>query len=120
MKQTLTDNKFGNCLQTCLAKLFKKQLDHVPNFMLFEHHWWTAFIMYLGINGYSSEFICNEPPPNDDKEYIVSLRFKFLSKGIAHVVIMKNNQVVFDPWPIINYKYEDSLIVGYYVLIKIK
>lgn len=120
MKQTILDNKYGNCLQTCTAELLSKPLDHVPNFMLYEHHWWSAFIMYLGIHGYSAEFINNESPPSDGKEYIVSLKFKIHSTGISHAVIMMDGQVCFDPWPNVNYDYEDSIITGYYKLIPTK
>lgn len=115
MKQTLIDNKFGNCLQTCVAKLLNKDLQHVPNFMLFENHWWSSLVMYLGTNGYSPNYIINAAPPDDGKEYIVSLKFKQHTEGIAHAVIMESGVVVFDPWPNINYKYKDSVISGYYV-----
>lgn len=120
MKQTLTDAKFGNCLQTCVAQILEKELDHIPNFMLFEKHWWSSFVMYLGLHGYSPNFISNETPPNKEKEYIVSLKFKRHSEGISHAVIMKNGEVTFDPYPFINYKYEDSIIIGYYVFDKVK
>lgn len=114
MKQTLTDSKFGNCLQTCVAKLLNKNLDHVPNFMLHEHHWWSSFVMYLGIHGITPTYLNNEPPPIDGKEYIVSLRFNRHSVGISHAVIMKDSEIIFDPYPDINYEYKDSVIVGYY------
>jgi len=120
MKQTLTDNKFGNCLQTCLAVILNKDINYVPNFMLFEHNWWNSFVMYLGTHGYSPEFIDNEPPPCDGKEYIVSLKFKIHSSGIAHAVIMKDEKVCFDPWPNVDYDYEDSIICGYYLFQKVK
>lgn len=116
MKQTITDAKFGNCLQACIATILGKKLDDIPNFMLFEKHWWSSFVMYLGLHGYSPDFINNEPPPNDGKKYIVSLKFKRHSKGITHAVIMKNRNVTFDPFPVIDYKYEDSIIAGYYIL----
>lgn len=116
LKQTLTDEKFGNCLQTCVAKLLNKDLDHVPNFMLFEHHWWSVFVIYLGVQKYIPDFIPNEPPPSDDQEYIVSLKFKRHSTGISHAVIMKNERVIFDPFPVINYSYDDAIISGYYEL----
>lgn len=119
MKQTLTDSKFGNCLQTCLAVLLNKPVEHVPNFMLFEHHWWSAFVMYLGIHGYSPVFKNNEIPP-DGEPYIVSLKFKRHSSGISHAVIMKQGKVKYDPWPEIDYKYEDAIITGYYFLSKVK
>jgi hypothetical protein len=118
MKQTLIDNKFGNCLQTCVAKLLNKPLDHVPNFMVYEHHWWSALVMYLGIHGYTPAYVLNEAPPSDGNDYIVSLKFKHHSEGIAHAVIMNGNDVVFDPWPQIDYCYTDSIIQGYYQLIK--
>jgi len=120
MKQTLTDVKFGNCLQTCVAKLLNKELYHVPNFMLHEHHWWSSFVMYLGIHGITPNYLINEKPPKDGKEYIVSLKFKIHSKGISHAVIMNDGKVVFDPYPNINYDYNDSIISGYYTLIKTK
>jgi len=120
MKQTLTDNKFGNCLQTCVAQLLGKPLNHIPNFMLFEKKWFTSLVMYLETQGYCPEKIENEAPPEDGNEYIVSLKFLFHSEGLAHAVIMKNGQVVFDPWPNINYSYSDSIISGYYKLIPIK
>lgn len=120
MKQTITDSKFGNCLQTCVAKLIGKPLEHVPNFMLYEHHWWSAMVMYLGIHGYAQEWINNEAPPTDGNEYIVGLKFKIHSEGIEHAVIMKDDKVVFDPWPSINYSYSDSMITGYYKLEKAK
>jgi len=116
MKQTLTDEKFGNCLQTCVAKLLQKDLEHVPNFMLFENHWWSALVIYLGIHKYIPDFVSNETPPVDDKEHIVSLKFKRHSKGISHAVIMKNGNVSFDPFPIINYSYDDAIIGGYYTI----
>lgn len=120
MKQTILDEKFGNCLQTSICYILKKELDHVPNFMLFEHHWWSSFVMYLGIHGYSPDFINNEPPPHDGGEYVASLKFKNHSEGISHAVVMKNGVVVFDPWPNIRYSYDDSIISGYYKLMKCK
>lgn len=120
MKQTLTDEKFGNCLQTCIAKILNKNLNHVPNFMLYEHHWWSVFVMYLGIHKITPDYFVNKTPPKDKKEYIVSLKFKRHSQGISHAVIMNNGKVVFDPFPNINYNYNDSTICGYYNLIKTK
>ena len=116
MKQTLTDIKFGNCLQTCLAEILDKELKHVPNFMLYEHHWWTSLVIYLGIHGFSPNYISNELPPKDGNKYIVSLKFKIHSEGISHAVIMKDGKVIFDPWPNIKYSYQDSIIAGYYKL----
>lgn len=84
--------------------------------MLYEHHWWSAFVMYLGIHGYSPEYLNNEAPPKDGNEYITSLKFSIHSEGIAHAVIMKDGAVVFDPWPFVNYDYSDSIISGYYKL----
>ncbi|AVR47238.1 hypothetical protein C7S20_19375 [Christiangramia fulva] len=118
MKQTLTDEKFGNCLQTCVAYLLKKDLHHVPNFMLFEHHWWSSLVMYLGIHKYIPDFVNDEAPPADNNEYIVSLKFKRHSKGVSHAVVMKNGSVIFDPYPIINYSYDEAVIGGYYKIEK--
>ncbi len=120
MKQTLTDTKFGNCLQTCVAKILGKPLDHVPNFMLHEHHWWSSLIMYLGIHKYSAEYLPNEKPPADGNEYIVSLKFNAHSNGISHAAIMKDGYICFDPWPIVNYSYDHAVVSGYYKLISIK
>lgn len=120
MKQTLTDIKFGNCLQTCIATILDKKLNYVPNFMLYEHHWWTSLVIYLGIHGYSPSYLSNEKPPKDGNKYIVSLKFKIHSEGISHSVIMKDAKVIFDPWPDIKYNYRDSIIEGYYKLNKFK
>ncbi len=120
MKQTITDVKFGNCLQTCIAEILNKRLEDVPNFMLYEHHWWTSLVIYLGIHKFSPNYISNESPPKDGEEYIVSLKFKIHSEGISHSVIMKDGKVIFDPWPDIRYSYEDSIIAGYYKLNKSK
>ena len=120
MKQTLTDSKYGNCLQTCVAHLLNKYLDHVPNFMLFEVFWWSSFVLYLNIHGYSPSFLIDLPPPKDGKKYIVSLKFEKHSEGISHVVIMKDGKVCFDPWPNVDYDYKDSIILGYYFLKNVK
>lgn len=119
MRQNLTDVKFGNCLQTCVAKVLNKELDHVPNFMLHEHHWWCSFVMYLGIHGYSPEFI-QDAVPCDGKEYIASLKFDIHSEGVSHAVVMKDGRVVFDPWPNVNYSYDDAIVSGYYNLKEVK
>lgn len=116
IKQTLTDTLYGNCLQASMASVLDKPLNHVPNFMLFEDHWWSALIMWLGTNGYSVEFIESEPP-EDDNYYVASLVYEIHPKGLSHAVVMKNRQIAHNPWINDNYDKFNYQCNGYYKLI---
>lgn len=116
VKQTLTDAKYGNCLQASIASVMNKQLEHVPNFMLFEDHWWSALIMWLGTNRYSVEYIKSEPP-EDNQYYVTSLVYDIHSKGMSHAVVTMNRQIVHNPWVNDDYEHHKYRIDGYYKLI---
>lgn len=117
VKQTITDAMYGNCLQACIASVLELKLDLVPNFMLFEEHWWSALIMWLGTNSYSVEYI-ESFPPRDDNYYVGSLKYKCHAAGISHAVVMQDGKIVHNPW--VNNKYDNITyeIHGYYKLIK--
>jgi len=117
LKQTLTDTLFGNCLQACIASVLEKELDHVPNFMLFEDHWWSVLIMWLGTNGYEVEYIEGNPP-NDNEYYVTSLKYDSHGKGIAHAVVMKDNEIAHNPWINDDYNDKNYDVHGYYELTK--
>ena len=116
VKQTRNDSLYGDCLRACIASVLDKPLIDVPNFMLFEHHWWSALIMWLGLHALKVEYIESEPP-KDENYYVTSLKFKRHGKGISHAVVMHKGNVIHDPWNNINYDHKDSKIHGYYNLI---
>jgi hypothetical protein len=97
IKQTLTGELYGNCLQACFASVLEIRLDHVPNFMLFETHWWSALVMWLGTISYVIEYIECAPPSNG-QYYITSLVYDCHAKGISHAVVMKDGIIVHNPW----------------------
>jgi hypothetical protein len=114
IKQTIDTERHGNCLQACVASILERDLDLVPNFMLFEDFHWEATIMFFDSIGYEICFY-RDPPPKDGKYYITSLTFPSRhKKGIGHVVISKDLDVVHDPYTEIDYDYDDCVMNGYY------
>lgn len=116
IKQTLTDELYGNCLQASIASLLDRPLDNVPNFMLFEDHWWSALLMWAGSNGYSVEYVESEPP-KDGKYYVTSLVYEIHKKGLSHAVVFKDGQIAHNPWVNSHYDNFKYRIDGYYKFI---
>jgi len=88
----------GNCLSAAVASLFNLSIEKVPNFIDRLDTFWDdfqAFIDSLGCE-YIGTASLNGHFPTIDGCYLVE---GLSPRGISHVVVYKDGQMVHDPHP---------------------
>jgi len=88
----------GNCLQACLASIFELSLDVVPEFQyLYEFEHWHDYLVSWTLNRYGLQPIWISPENFTPQGY--HLIGGKTEKGVEHVVVGYQGQIVHDPIP---------------------
>jgi hypothetical protein len=92
------EGRVGNCLQAVIASVTEKSLEEVPHFAAMADDVWfdntCNFLNEHGFNIYDCEI---EEVPHVKENYVLVVGKS--PRGVSHVVIYQNGQLVHDPHP---------------------
>lgn len=92
----------GNCLQAVVASLLDLPLDEVPHFVQDDVnsggkvHWWHSMVEFVRTHGWGLHSAMLDTHPG---EHLMVAGPSPRGKGIHHVVIYKDGEMVHDPHP---------------------
>ena len=91
----------GNCMTACFASYLNLSIDDVPVFEEIENYDYVSDLVYwLQEKGYDIETSYEDPFIEDGfKDYYFACGKSPRSKGIHHLVIYRNDELVHDPHP---------------------
>lgn len=103
-KQKICNTKQGDCLRACIATILQIPIETLPNFHSKRHFLdWIKLLSKLGIEIRYSKSCWIEG------YWIASVPSKNF-KGIMHSIVMKGQEVFFDPSPKKKYKIGQNLL----------
>lgn len=82
----------GNCVQAAVATYLRLPLGAVPHFLLFDD-WVGALRLWLA--GRGLEWFCHNPPVPTERSIVAGVS----PRGISHVCVAEDCEIVFDPHP---------------------
>ena len=100
----------GDCLKCCLASLLELPYEEVPHFVAMGDRWFIEEMNWLASRNwqiFQAFFTVDENDPTKLSGYTVgywlagvtSLRTRSDGSHISHMVVMKDNEIAFDPHP---------------------
>lgn len=99
-KQTINDNKRGNCFSACIASLLEVEVEDVPNVNDMGNNWYQEFNKWL-----LSKHSCQMLDVIIDSEYHMP-SIPMIAHGksmnfpdVMHSVLWQNGKMIFDPSP---------------------
>lgn len=89
---------YGNCMQAAVASILDLEIEDVPHLLLFDDLWEDALILFMASRG------CVYHGRSDGMPTSSGVNGYFLvvgtsPRGVAHMVIYKNNEMAHDPHP---------------------
>lgn len=119
VKQRTVNPVFGDCFAACLASLLELPIEVIPN----DHSdtWFPVIKIFLRQFGLDFTFHNSQGPIWAGSPWIASVKSKNYNDGTTHAIIMKDNQVLFDPSTKSVYKKGTSLlgnnvVIGGYIV----
>lgn len=100
----------GDCLKCCLASVLELDYDDVPHFAGMGDRWWIEQMNWLASRGWRYGTAHHMPDPDDPTKLagwtqgywlagVKSLRTRPDGTHIGHMVVMRDNEIAWDPHP---------------------